>query len=577
MHPDFVSHVRAQVADHGNARHYVYLREVARNLIEDRHSYADLDRQAREIAVWLAEQPASKHPVLLLFKDGIDFLPAFLGCLYAGVIAVPAPVPHDQRSVARVAAIMRDADARLVLTGSEIQPFLQSAVGDSVRCVATDGAALADAQTWVMPQLDSAAVAFLQYTSGSTSAPKGVMVTHRNLLHNIATIRAAVGAADMRMCAGWLPHFHDMGLIGMMLLPLFTGFNLAFMSPLTFLKRPHRWLTMIDRYRADITVAPDFAYDLVARRVTDEQLSGVDLSSVRVALNAAEPIRPRTLAAFAHRLTPVGLRPGALLTAYGMAEATLLATASEPGAGPILRTVDPVALEANRFVAARGGRTLVSSGRPAGVEIRIVDPTNGKPLEDGHVGEIWMRGPSVAAGYWNRPAETAETFGARIDGDGPYLRTGDLGVCVDGEIFVTGRLKDLLIINGRNIYPQDIEEVVRESHPALRDATGVVLAVEAAGQERVVVVHELKTELLPALDVAALARQLKSTVARSFDIAAPSVVFVGRRRVHRTTSGKVQRRSMLAAFLANELDCLHEEIDPIVQRLRHQSPTYVHA
>ncbi|MFC9765880.1 fatty acyl-AMP ligase [Rhodococcus jostii] len=575
MPTDFVSHVRAQVAVYGDDRSYTYHREVGRELVAEEVTYRDLDRDARALAVWLSARPEADHPVMLLYVDGIDFLRAFLGCLYAGVVAVPAPVPHDARSMQRVATMFEDAGVRLVLTTAAVAEPLDTWIRDSrlaatVSVAATDTTGPGDPDDWRLPDLHGDTLAFLQYTSGSTSEPKGVMVTHGNLLHNAAAMTLANGADDTVTGAGWLPHFHDMGLIGMLLLPLYVGGNLVFMSPMAFLKRPVRWLQLIDRYRADMTLGPNFAYDLVARRISDDQLAGLDLSSVRVALNGAEPIRPRTLDAVTDRLAPYGFPAGAFLTAYGMAEVTLLATASEVGCAPRYLDVDAAALERHQLTPTVGGVRLVGSGRPFGCDIRIVDPHTGRELPHGRVGEIWISGGSVAAGYWNRPDETEAKFCATLAGDGPYLRTGDLGVTDDdGHLYVTGRLKDLLIVNGRNLYPQDIEEAVRDLHPALTGATGVVLSMDTGQHERLLVIHEVKTALIDDLTLPGLARRIRLAVARDFDVHAPSVVLVDRHGVHRTTSGKVQRRSMRASFLRSRVDAvLHEEIDPAVQRLR---------
>jgi acyl-CoA synthetase (AMP-forming)/AMP-acid ligase II len=573
---DFVSLVRGQVESFGDTRAFTYLREVDRELVEDRVGYAQLDSDARAIAGWLAQRPEADRPVLLLYIDGIDFLRAFLGCLYAGVIAVPAPIPTDARSLKRSAAMFDDAGIGLVLTTSAVLEPLTAwlrdiGLADRMPCVATDAEPLADPDSWQMPSVSSDAVAFLQYTSGSSSEPKGVVVTHANLLHNEAAIAKALAIDSSMTGAGWLPHFHDMGLIGMLLQAIYGACNLVFMSPITFLKRPVRWLEMIDRYQAQITVAPNFAYELVVKRISDDDVARLDLSSLRIALNGAEPIRARTLDAVTARLGEAGFRPGTFVCSYGMAEVTLMASAGAPGRPPHYLDVDPAALERGVAVpvAADGAARLVGSGAPADLDIRIVEPQTVRVLPDGTVGEIWLRGGSVASGYWRREAETAETFGAHTDtGDGPFLRTGDLGLLHDGDLFVTGRLKDLLIVNGRNIYPQDIEETVRLVHPALADAPGVVLVVDA-GQEYVVVVQGVREDELSGTALADLVAQIKRAVATTFELAAPSVVLVERRGVHRTTSGKVQRRSMHAAFLDASIEgVLQEDIDPALRGLR---------
>jgi acyl-CoA synthetase (AMP-forming)/AMP-acid ligase II len=574
---DFVSHVRAQAARYARARSFTYLRGVGRELVEEVVTYEQLDRDARAIAAWLATRPQRERPVGLLHADAIDFLPAFLGCLYAGVVAVPAPLPHDVKSMQRTVGMFDDADIGLVLTTQDsLAPLTawaaDSGLADRVAFVATDAEPLPDPGDWRMPELTGETIAFLQYTSGSTSEPKGVMVTHANLLHNTAVIAAALELDDTTTGAGWLPHFHDMGLVGMLLTVLYVGADLAFMSPISFLRRPIRWLQAIDRYGATVTVAPNFSYELLARRVSDEDLARLDLSTLRVALNGAEPVRPHVLDAVITRLGAAGFWPDAFVACYGMAEVTLLASASAVGRPPRYLDVDPDALERHELLpaaAADGAARLVSNGPPRGVDLQIVDAATRRVRPDGQVGEIWLRGPSVAAGYQDRPQENAERFGAQTaDGDGPFLRTGDLGAMYDGELYVTGRLKDLLIVNGRNLYPQDIEEAVGRIHPALATAPGVVLNVDA-GREHIVVIHGVDAGALDGITAQELAAQIKGTVARTFDVPAPSVVLVKRSAVHRTTSGKVQRRSMLAAFMANGVEGLVcESIDPAVQRVR---------
>ncbi|MET8654850.1 fatty acyl-AMP ligase, partial [Nocardia aurea] len=408
-----------------------------------------------------------------------------------------------------------------------------------------------DPDAWRMPDIDTGTIAFLQYTSGSTGTPKGVVVTHGNLMHNLAAI-TAIGFDDAATGVSWIPQFHDMGLIGSLLGSLYSGANLVFMSPTTFLKRPVRWLRTIDKYRATFTAAPNFAYELIARRITDDQLADLDLSTLEVALCGAEPVRERTVAAVRERFAPAGWRPTALLPAYGLAEVTLLASAGPIDAAPV--------------VIEHADSGLVGCGRAAhGLDLRVVDPHTLEQAADGTVGEIWIRGDSVAAGYWNRPEETRDTFDAHLGAEGPFLRTGDLGMLRDGELFVTGRLKDLLIINGRNVYPQDVEELVEQLHPAL--TTGVAVSVEAGGRERMVVVQGIRTALLRGTSLAELTSTIKVAVARGFDVPAPNVVLVESRSVHRTTSGKVRRSSMREAFVDNSIaTVLHEDLEPALSR-----------
>ncbi|MFX0579029.1 fatty acyl-AMP ligase [Nocardia nepalensis] len=547
MQPSYVHHLRRRVREYGDTRTYTYLREAGRELAEEIVTYRELDRDARAVAAWLAQRPESAQPVLLLYHDGLAFLRAFLGCLYAGVVAVPAPLPHDERSTRRVVGMIEDSGARLVLTTADVHPLVAAATSATV--VATDGP-LGDPDAWRMPEIDAGTIAFLQYTSGSTGTPKGVVVTHGNLMHNEAAI-AALGLDDSMTAVSWVPQFHDMGLIGMLLGAAYTGINLVFMAPTTFLKRPVRWLQAIDKYRATLTAAPNFAYELLVRRVSDDQLAELDLSTLAIAMCGAEPIRERTITAMLERFAPAGLRPTAFLPAYGLAEVTLIASGGAVDAAPV-------------YLDSEGGARLVGCGSPArGLDIRIVDPDTGEQLPDTMIGEIWIRGESVAAGYWNRATETRDTFEAYIGTEGPFLRTGDLGLLRDNELFVTGRRKDLLIINGRNVYPQDIEDLVRELHPALAASAGVAVAVDAGGRERLLMVQGVQPALLDATTLTELTSSIKVAVARGFDVPAPNVVLVERRAVHRTTSGKVQRSSMRDAFLQHRIDgVLHEDLEP---------------
>lgn len=557
LHENLAAHLHAIFESYGDTRSFTYLYEYGRGLAEDVATYRELDRDAREIAAWLTSRPEATRPVLLLFEPGVEFFRAFLGCLYAGVIAVPSPLPHDQRSMKRVAGIIRDADSSLALTTTKLGDLLAAGIEGlglqrPLECVPVDEARVVGADH-PLPSIAGESVAFLQYTSGSTGDPKGVAVTHANVLDNEATISAALGASADSVLVGWIPHFHDMGLIGA-LLAFYNGANLIGMSPLAFLKKPVRLLQAISDYRGTISAAPNFAYDMIARRVTPAQLAGVDLASWEVALNGAEPIRRATIEAVDALLGPAGFRPSTMRPGYGMAEVTLLATVSR--GVPRHIEADADALEQHRYLPGTGRSvSLVSSGEAGpGVDVRIVEPETLMTLPEDEVGEIWLRSASVASGYYNRPAETIERFGGHTaDCAGPYLRTGDLGLLHDGELYVTGRCKDLLIVNGRNLYPQDIEDFVQDMHPALEGARGVAISVDIDDVERVVLIQSLKTALLADVSCGELAASVKREIARGFDIPAPGVVFVNRSGIHLTTSGKVQRASMRAAFLNAEL------------------------
>jgi acyl-CoA synthetase (AMP-forming)/AMP-acid ligase II len=503
-----------------------------------------------------------------LFVPGLDFWRAFIGCLYAGVVAVPTPLPIDERSMKRVAGILRDADSTLALTTKNLRELLAAGIKGvdlehPVSVIATDESPLADAGSWTMPLITPDTVAFLQYTSGSTGAPKGVAVTHGNIVSNAATIAEAVDFTDESVIVGWIPHFHDMGLIST-LTGFCVGADAVAMSPLAFLKQPVRLLQAISDYRGTGIAAPNFAYDLIARRVTPEQLAGLDLSSWKIALNGAEPVRRRTIEDITALLAPAGFSPSAMRPAYGMAEVTLLATVGR--GAPRFLDADSRALQQNPFTGAKGRAiSLVSSGEPApGIEVCIVEPDTHRERHDLQVGEIWLRSTSVASGYHNRPDETIERFHAHTaDGRGPFLRTGDLGLLYEGELYVTGRIKDLLIVNGRNLYPQDVEDAVQDVHPAVTGSRGCAVAVDVGTTERVLLIQAVKPKLLGDTSYDQLAAAVKVAVARDFEIPAPSLVFVDSGGIHLTTSGKVQRASMRAAFLNDELTgVLHTSLDP---------------
>lgn len=566
---NLVAAIRDTVEKYGHDRWYTFVQAGPGGLAEDRCSLAELDRRARSVAAWLVDAGWQDQTVLLLHPAGLDFVTAFLGCLYARAIPVPSPLPtEDPRGVARLVRIAGDADVRLVLTDPTHHQLLAGALAEHglphVACVALDPAALPDPDAWTCPDLSPDTIGFLQYTSGSTSEPKGVVLSHGNLLHNERAIWRHLGRPTDGTLVGWLPHYHDMGLIGLLLQPLYAGLNLAYTSPLTFARRPVTWLELISRYRADITAAPNFGYEWCARKISDAQLAGLDLdlSSLRVAMNGAEPIRPATIRAVCERLGPWGFRPSAWMPVYGMAEATLIISGAERHAGATIRTFETEALEKHRAVPADRGTELVACGRPLDGEVRVVDPETGTELADSEVGEIWLSGSSVASGYWRQEAASAATFRARTaTGAGPYLRTGDLGFRHDGEVYVTGRLKDLIIVNGRNLHPQDLEEAAR-IHPAL--GVGAAFTPGAAlppntGPEQVVLVQELRAPLEEAT-LAELAERIQATLARGFAMPAPTVVLVDRGTVARTTSGKIRRGHMRDLFRGGLLNPVHTRV-----------------
>lgn len=551
----------------------VYVDDPARPDSAVRLSYARLDAHARQIAGRLQRRLAPGDRALLVCPDGWQFPVALLGCLYAGVVAVPAPLPEryrqDQR---RVLGIAGSAGVSAVLTDAASLAAVSGWVTANIPgtwCWATDaadqgGAGEPDAPGWTRPALDHDSVALLQYTSGSTGQPKGVVVGHGNLLHNVHSICTAFDLGTGTRAGGWIPLFHDMGLMGLLLPALFVGGTCVLMSPTTFLKRPHQWLGMVDTFDVSFSAAPNFGYEWCCRRVTDEQVARLDLARWRHACNGSEPVRAATMAAFTKKFAPAGLRSDAVVPCFGMAEATVFVSA-RPEGEPVVRRVDADALTRHELRPGQPGRPvqeLVSCGVGYDLQIRVVDPDTRRVLPDGRVGEVWLRGPSVARGYWRDETATAETFQASTaDGDGGFLRTGDLGAVYGGELYVTGRSKEMLVIHGRNLYPQDIESEVRAQHPELAGALGAAVGVSLAEEDVLVILHEVRGRWA-APQLRELAAGVAQTVAREFGTRVAGVVLLRPGAVRRTTSGKVQRTAMRELFLADAVDPLYSSLDP---------------
>ena len=545
---------------------------------EEAHlTYADLDRKARAIGARLQSLGARGERVLLLYPPGLEFITAFFGCLYAGVVAVPVYPPHLvrlDRTLPRFLAIARDAQAVAVLTSSELLPAAESLIPQApdlqaLHWLATDTISGNVADEWRPPALSSNSLALFQYTSGSTAAPRGVMLTHSNLLHNSALMQRCFEHSSESRGMIWVPPYHDMGLIAGILQPFYLCSSMILMSPIAFLQRPLRWLQVISRTRATTSGGPNFAYDLCVRKITPEQRVALDLSSWDVACIGAEPVRPETLERFAATFAPCGFHREAFYPCYGLAEATLIASGGLKASPPIVFTIQNAALESNRVVAAPGGdagaRTLVGCGQSLGDQkIVIVHPETLTRCSSDEVGEVWIAGPSVAQGYWNQPEDTERTFHAYLadTGEGPFLRTGDLGFLKDGELFVTGRLKDLIIIDGYNHYPQDIELTVEQSYPALRPGCCAAFSVDVAGQERLVIAAEVERRYLPrrvqSLDTKEIVQAIRRAVAEYHELSVYAVSLLKPGAIPKTSSGKIQRHVCRTNFLAGSLDVIEK-------------------
>ena len=526
-------------------------------------TYQVLDRQARAIAATLQSYQTMGERALLLYPPGLEFVAAFFGCLYAGVVAVPVYPPRRDKKNTRLEAIIVDARATIVLTTASLLTTIQEALPLVNRhCIATDDLPNDVASAWQEPKINSQSLAFLQYTSGSTGTPKGVMVSHGNLVHNSTLIHQLFGHNPQSRGVIWLPAYHDMGLIGGLLQPIYGGFPSFLMSPVSFLQKPLRWLEAISRYRATTSGGPDSAYDLVYRQVTPEQLTSLDLSSWEVAFTGAEPIRAQTLDRFTQTFAAAGFRRQAFYPCYGMAETTLIVSGGVKAQPPVIQSVNGTALAENRVVTATGvkedSRTIVGCGQSSPDQrIVIVDPQSLQPCPNGRVGEVWVAGASVTQGYWNRPVQTQEIFQAYLStGEGPFLRTGDLGFLQEGELFITGRLKDLIILFGRNHYPQDIELSVEQCHASLRPGCGAAFSVEVGGQERLVVVQEVERTHLRKLDSHEVIGAIRRVIAQEHEIQVYAVLLLKTASLPKTSSGKVRRSTCREGFLAGTLDVI---------------------
>ena len=554
-------------------------------------TYEALDRLSRAIASQLQVMNLSGERALLLYPPGLDYLAAFFGCLYAGVVAVPAYPPRNSRNTPRIEAIASDAQAAIALTTSAIQSKIKSLIDvSSLQWLTSDNLPAGIENSWEEPFIQKDTLAFLQYTSGSTGIPKGAMLSHGNLLHNAATTYQYMEHSPESKFVSWLPVYHDMGLIGGILQPLYGGFPCFLMSPASFLQNPYRWLKTISDYRGTTSGGPNFAYELCLQKITPEQRQTLDLSSWSVAFNGAEPVRWETLEKFSETFAECGFRREAFYPCYGMAEGTLMISGGVKADFPAVKAVRGEGLKCDRAVeenltpqppSLRGKgqnfspllageglgerstdlRTFVSCGRTLPKqEIVIVHPQRLTRCQPDEVGEIWVSGPSIGQGYWNRKQETEETFRAYLadSRERLFLRTGDVGFLQNGELFFTGRLKDLIIIRGRNLYPQDIELTAERSHPALRKGSVAAFAVEVKNEEKLVVVQELEFRQKPSFEEVIAA--IRQAVSLEHEVQVYAVVLIKGGSIPKTSSGKIQRRACKAEFLAGTLKVLASSI-----------------
>lgn len=527
-------------------------------------SYGELDRQARAIAALFQKYNAKGERALLLYPQGLEVLAAFCGCLYAGVIAIPVPPPESgrlKRTLPRLRSIVKDANATFALTTANILGLIETVKDefpefDQMRWIDTDTVDLSLAEQWVDPEVDKDILAYLQYTSGSTAIPKGVMLSHFNLMHHCKYLKKACGYDADSVSVTWMPYFHDYGLVEGMMVPLYNGTPCYLMSPFAFIKRPVQWLRNMTKYRGTHSQAPNFAYDLCIRRVKEKDLAELDLSSWQAAGNAAEPINPRVMEKFVEIFSQCGFSWEAFAPSYGLAEYTLLVSTSPKETKPVIAAVDAASIERNKIVDAKpdqttGVRYIAGCGqRVCETNIAIVNPVSLTRCAPDEVGEVWVSDPSMAQGYWQRTEETKETFQAYLQdtNEGPFLRTGDLGFLKDGELFITGRIKDLIIVRGTNHYPQDLEWSVQHLNSVFRPDYGAAFSIEDNGEEQLVIVQEVERRS-GEIDSEQLLGDIRQEIAEQHEIMTYAIVLAKPGTILKTASGKIQRRACRQNFL----------------------------
>ncbi len=532
-------------------------------------TYGALDRRARAIAFMLRRRHAAGERALLLYPPGLDFVAAFFGCLYAGVLAVPVFPPRParrMRGLERCRAIARDADVTIVLGTDQFIELIDEITREAPELaeshwLSTESVPLGDAGRWRQPTVDRDGVAFLQYTSGSTATPKGVKVSHANLMHNLAYLHHCAENDADSVSVSWLPVYHDMGLVSGLLLPVYEGYRSYLMAPAAFLQKPIRWLNAITRYRATSSGGPNFAYDLCVRSVSREERQQLDLSTWRVAYNGAEPIRWQTLKRFHEVFRENGFQWRHHYPVYGLAEATVLVSSGRRSFEPRAVRLDAAKLAVDKAVETQetdtDSVTLASCGPVScGTRIVVAHPDTREPCGPGEIGEIWVQSPSVALGYWNRPEETQKSFHAYLAGsdEGPFLRTGDLGFVSRGELVVTGRIKELIIVRGRKHYPQDIERSVEECHDAVRAGCVAAFSLDEVGSEELAVVAEVDRRQLRSGSVLdTILATVRQTVTEQHGLQLKRAVLLRPGQIPKTSSGKLRRHACRKALRANRL------------------------
>lgn len=568
--------LRARARRTPDAEAFVWLGNGERE--DARTTFGELDRRARAITSLLLKADWTGKPVLLAYASGIDLLAALFGCFNVGSIAVVAPLPGSQ-TTDRLRLIAADSGAIGLLTVSSLVRKAQEETLAGLRVLATDELGETDKpETEPRSAPDPNDLAMLQYTSGSTASPRGVMLTHANLMANLRAQAQATEIREGETALSWLPFHHDMGLFGFGLFPIYAGLRCVLMPPVAFLKRPIRWLEAISRHRAVLSAGPCFAFDLAARRSTAEQRAALDLSCWRVAVCGGEMVRPATLETFADVFAPAGFRRSALAPAYGLAESTLLAASVRAERGFAIQSVDRLLLLGGRAAPPLNPdreRRLIACGCPwPDHEAIIVDPVSRTARDRGDVGEIWLRGPSVSQGYWGRAAENPPLFDARLAGEDSsgWLRTGDVGFASEDGLVVTGRRKDLIIVRGANFDPLDLELAAETSHTAFAAGGAAAFSFDDTEGEKVVIASEVERAAMKSLDADEVVASVAAVMSATFGLTLHDLVLLKSGALPRTTSGKVQRHLCREFYLADSLTRLDEKPHPELGRWRPARP-----
>jgi len=539
-------------------------------------TFGEIDLRAKSVGASLQKLGKKGDPVLLLFPTGIDFIIGLFGCFYAGMIAIPAYPPRKNKVNERFHSILNNSEAQIILTNDllfkNINTYLESKSLDSqINVLNYNEIEPECSKDWIDPEIDSDDLAILQYTSGSTGEPNGVMVSHANILYNCEFIYQSYDLSQKSTLVNWLPNFHDMGLIGCVIEPIYGGFKNVMIPPNVFLQNPQTWLNAISKYKGTTAGGPNFCFDFCLERIPEEKRKGIDLSSLTVFWTGAETIRKTSIEEFTNDFRDSQFRKHQFFPCYGLAEATLIVTGGKLDKEPVYLKLNRKAIEVNSIEPATQAHSetenYVGCGFPwINTTVYIVDPKTHQKCNKNEIGEIWVSGPAVAQGYWNNPQLTNQVFNAHIknSNEGPFLRTGDLGFVREDQLFVTGRLKELIIVNGKNYYPQDIENIMHHSHDALRINAGAAFSVEWENKERLVVINEINRTFIQDLNADEVINSIRKAIFEEYDILPYSIILIKTGSLMKTTSGKIKRRASKEAFLDDKLVKLAEWQMPII-------------